>query len=46
MVKNICIVCSKLLKSKTITFEGKKFCCQKCCTKFKKAKKQKICEFC
>lgn len=41
-----CVVCNKLLKAKTITFEGKKFCCQACCGKFKSAKKKKVCEFC
>lgn len=43
---NECTICNKLLKSKAITFEGKKFCCEMCCGKFKASKKKKVCEFC
>ena len=40
-----CTVCKKLIEKKALTLEGKKFCCKKCCGKYKNRKKN-ICEFC
>lgn len=44
--KAACTVCRGLLQKGIVTFEGKKFCCQTCCNKFKDSKKKKVCEFC
>ena len=44
--KDTCTVCGKLLKAKIISYEGKKFCCETCCGKYKKSKKGKVCTFC
>ncbi len=45
--KDVCAVCSKLLKEKIIPYEGKKFCCEVCCRKYKNGEKaKKVCEFC
>ena len=43
--KHVCTVCKSLIKKKTISFEGKEFCCQECCHKYQHRKKN-ICEFC
>lgn len=43
MAKNICGMCGKLLKKGIISYEGKKFCCETCCDRYKKTK---VCEFC
>ena len=42
--KDACTVCGKVLKEKITSYEGKKFCCEVCCGKYKKDKK--VCEFC
>ena len=43
----VCKICGKIAKKGQMSYDGKLFCCQVCCKKYKKGnKKTEVCEFC
>jgi len=43
---DVCTVCKKKLGKEQLSEAGKKFCCKKCCNKYKDSKDKNVCEFC